>query len=254
MKCLCLLTLLALTSDLGWGQELRTLPTSWVADDFPNPLVRPRDCGLDDKPGYVCDPNRLLTRHQLQTLNWFLQGIADTENVRECPCSHYHCENYNGQRFYKVAVALVPSLKKQPNEKGDELTALDQANAFAYRLEHDLWNMSVCEEDIVILFSRDDKALVTMTGQTAGRKLDGVSRQAIHSIVGRHFADGRINEGLERMVHEIKLVLTGKTKYYGQLGARTGGAGHSCLGGSPLHFVLLALSSLWLAHSLTASQ
>ncbi|KAL8560175.1 hypothetical protein ACOMHN_021670 [Nucella lapillus] len=113
MKYLCLLTLLVVTCDLGWGQELKVLPYSWEAEDFPNPQHKPRDCGLGNTPGYVCDPNEILSRHQLKTLNWFLMGIADIKNTKECPCSHYHCEHYKGQRFYKVAIALVPSLKKQ---------------------------------------------------------------------------------------------------------------------------------------------
>ena len=46
--------------------------------------------------------------------------------------------------------------------------------------------------------------LVTMTGTTASRRLDAYSRSVIHSIVGEHFADGRINEGLLRMVYEIE--------------------------------------------------
>ena len=43
-----------------------------------------------------------------------------------------------------------------------------------------------------------------MTGLTAGNRLDAYSRSVIHSIVGEHFAEGRINEGLLRMVYEIE--------------------------------------------------
>lgn len=256
MKHLCVLTLVALTFELGRSQELETLPYSWLPEKFPNPIRNPRQCGLGDEPGYVCDPNGLLTRHQRKTLNWFLKGIADTVNTDECPCSRYHCENYRGQRFYKVAVALVPSLAIPRNTDGRDVEVLDQANTFAYRLENDLWNMSVCEEDIVVLYSRDDRALVTMTGKTAGRKLNAVARNVIHSIVGEALADGRINEGLERMVHEIELVLNGKRKYFGNLAGQTGGSsGLQCLCSSSLLLLLLmAFVSPWLTHSLTASE
>ena len=42
---------------------------------------------------------------------------------------------------------------------GVETRPLNQAQAFAYRLEHDLWNISSCQEDIVILYSTDDQAV-----------------------------------------------------------------------------------------------
>lgn len=42
---------------------------------------------------------------------------------------------------------------------GVETTPLNQVQTFAYRLEHDLWNISSCQEDIVVLYSRDDQAV-----------------------------------------------------------------------------------------------
>ncbi|XP_076445673.1 uncharacterized protein LOC143283351 [Babylonia areolata] len=251
MKRLCLLTLVTVAFELVQSQKLEVIPESWLPDNFPNPLKKHSICGLGKTPGYVCDPNRILTQHQLTTLNWFLQGIADTVNTDQCPCSRYFCENHVGQRFYKVAVALIPRLSIPRNTDGRQVSVLDQANIFAYRLEHDVWNMSSCEEDIVILYSRDDRALVTMTGQTAGRKLDALTRKVIHGMVGQAFAEGRINEGLERMVYEIEMVLNGKKNYHGMFETQTGGAGRGCHGSSWLLLLPLALGSAWWAQALT---
>lgn len=224
MYQLFVLTLLSLTFDLGWGQAGR-VPYSWLPEEMPNPQRSPKACGLGPNPGYICDPNAIITRHQLETLNWFLEGIANTENPRYCPCSRYHCDHSPRPRFYKVAIALVPSLRLPQDTNGRDIRPVDQAQTFAYRLENDLWNISSCQEDIVILYSRDDKALVTMTGEVAGRRLDAFSRSVIHSIVGPHFSEGRIHEGLLRMVYEIELVLNGNDYYRGLQLAQVSGSG-----------------------------
>lgn len=211
MRQLIALTLVACT--LGLGQTSRP---SYLPEEYPNPQIRPRDCGFSGtKAGYICDPAGIITRHQLETINWFLEGIANTENPAFCPCSRYHCEHGPRPRFYKVAVALVPKLKLPLDSSNREVRPVDQAQIFAYRLENDLWNISSCQEDIVILYSRDDQTLVTMTGEVAGRRLDPYSRKVIHSIVGPHFAEGRIHEGLLRMIYEIELVLNGNDYYRG---------------------------------------
>ncbi|KAK7107293.1 uncharacterized protein [Littorina saxatilis] len=249
MYHLCYFALAALTFDLGWSQE--RVRTSWLPEEIPNPQKNPKACGLGPNPGYICDPNGILTRHQLETIDWFLNGIAFTDNQAMCPCSRYHCEHGGAPRFYKVAIALVPRLALPMLTTGRRAEPLDQVQNFAYRLEHDLWNISSCEEDIVIVYSRDDQALVTMTGSTAGRRLDPYSRSVIHSIVGQHFADNRINEGLLRMVYEIELVLNGNNYYRGMVQAQVGGTGHR-FAPSSLSFVLIAVSSVllsWFARS-----
>jgi hypothetical protein len=47
----------------------------------------------------------------VETLEWFLKGLANTNNPDYCPCSRYYCEHGSGPRFYKLAIALVPSLR-----------------------------------------------------------------------------------------------------------------------------------------------
>ena len=40
-----------------------------------------------------------------------------------------------------------------------EVTPLAQAQKFAYHLKNDRWNFSVCGEDVVVLYSMDDKVV-----------------------------------------------------------------------------------------------
>jgi hypothetical protein len=64
MHQLCLLLLMALTFDLGWGQATR-VPYSYLPEEMPNPQRNPRACGLPGpEPGYICDPNGIITRHE----------------------------------------------------------------------------------------------------------------------------------------------------------------------------------------------
>ena len=62
----------------------------------------------------------------------------------------------------EVTLGYKPSINKQCpvcSTSGVEMKALDQVHTFAYRLEHDLWNISSCQEDIVVVYSRDDQAV-----------------------------------------------------------------------------------------------
>lgn len=207
MYHLILVVLAILGVDVGFGQPRY----SWLPEELPNPQNNPRACGLGIEPGYICDPNHILSKRELETVNWHLEGIAETQGGR-CPCSQWYCDKQARARlphFYQVAIALIPSLRLPRDTLGREVEPLDQAQTFAFRLENQLWNISACEEDIVILYSRDDNALVTMAGATARQQLDAFSRRTIHAMVGGHFAEGRIVEGLLRMVYEIDLVLNG---------------------------------------------
>ncbi|KAK7463227.1 hypothetical protein BaRGS_00038212 [Batillaria attramentaria] len=203
---LYLMAFVALALGVGYGQEQSGgLRYSWLPEELPNPLKNSdtaRACGLTGgNPGYICDPNHILSRRELDTVNWHLEGIANTEGG-DCPCSQWWCDRQARARlphFYKVVIALIPRLRLPRDTEGRQVEPIDQAQTFAFRLQNELWNISTCREDI----------LVTMAGTTARQRLDAFSRRTIHAMVGQHFAEGRIVEGLLRMVYEMNLILNG---------------------------------------------
>ncbi|GFS12750.1 hypothetical protein ElyMa_004866500 [Elysia marginata] len=182
----------------------------WAPDDMFNPLVNPRDCGLQtDEPSYVCDPNHILGDH-LASFNWILKDAA--YNSTRCPCSNYYCENARGAKGYRIGLALVRQMKLQKGSDGKRNTHMDQAQLFAQRLESDLWDMGSCQEDIIIFYSKDDQTLALFGGSTATMKLTPYYRKLLAYRSGSRFEDGKIVEALNYLIYDLKMVLNCDTE------------------------------------------
>jgi len=128
---------------------------------------------------WVCDPDNLLSHTEALMLDAKLSRVvSDTK----CPCSNYACK-HSGSRGYKVAVALITSFS--PDSRKDDQNAashrepsreqmaktLEEAKKIAVDLRK-TWSFGRCDEDVVVIYSRDDDVVYTVTGSVARKKLD----------------------------------------------------------------------------------
>ncbi|KAK6170792.1 hypothetical protein SNE40_019097 [Patella caerulea] len=182
------------------------IPSEWLPEQFPNPKRNPQACGLGNKYGYVCDPNLLLTEKQRLILDWLMEGLV--KNDTKCPCSVWACEQK--RQGYSVGIALVKKMKIPDRSR----TVLDQAKVFAHYLQSTHWHYGRCEEDIVVLYSKEDEVLQFMAGKTAGAVLTNQVARAIGNHVGGHFREGgNLPYGLYDLGLLLRDVLNGNTMY-----------------------------------------
>lgn len=184
------------------GQAIKQ---EWGPDDLENPITHALECGFSSpEPAYICDPNNLLGDH-LGPINWILKDAA--YNSTRCPCSNYYCETTRQPTGYRIAVALVKRIKPMTSTDGKIISPRDKAQIFAYTLENSKWNMGMCEEDIVVFYSVEDKVLAIYSGVTAGQKLTSYYKELVAHKAGSRLDDGMLVEGLNHIIHDIKLVL-----------------------------------------------
>lgn len=58
----------------------------WLPESFPNPATPAGSelCGLGGKPGFLCDPDRLLSEDERQQLNGLLFKLEDAFEIAGC--------------------------------------------------------------------------------------------------------------------------------------------------------------------------
>ena len=50
--------------------SVQTVQPEWSLSEYPNPMLDPAACGRDpEEPGYLCDPNGIITKYQGNELN-----------------------------------------------------------------------------------------------------------------------------------------------------------------------------------------
>lgn len=187
------------------AQEVRQ---AWTRRDYPNPQTNSYDCGRFSKRSYLCDPNKLLSDDEANQLDLVLESVV---NDTKCPCSTYACRT--SRTGYVISVALMNKIEEEENyvddgssDIGDVIDHnLMKARLFAYTLESYTWNFGNCDEDIVILYSREDNALYTMTGEAARGKLRDAHIGEIAMMVMHKFGPNKnIFEGLHDMIMAYK--------------------------------------------------
>ncbi|KAL5009908.1 hypothetical protein ScPMuIL_012213 [Solemya velum] len=183
------------------------VPQEWSPQNYPNPQIEPKKCGrMNTKASWVCDPNHIITSRHADVLDWFIKGTY--ENDTRCACSAYACEQNNAG--YHISFALVRKIRRDANATNDNIGRLHDAKNFAYSLEQTLWDYGRCEDDIVVLYSYEDKILYTMAGRTAREKLTDELIQEISGRHGHHLQpDGNIGAGLIQILFDYRRVLRG---------------------------------------------
>jgi len=183
---------------------------SWSRSMYPNPRTQPSECGRYMRQSYLCDPNHLLSDDEAIQLDLVLEGVR---NDTRCPCSNHACRT-NPRTGYLIAVALMHHIEEEENyvDSGDSDVQevidhdLSKARLFAYTLERSTWNFGECDEDVIILYSKQDNVLYTITGETVerNRKLTAAHIGEISMMVLDKFTSGKVFEGLYTMINEYK--------------------------------------------------
>lgn len=185
----------------------------WTAKDYPNPQEDPAACGrYADKPSFVCDPNGIISTKSADFLDHILLNL---QNDTKCPCSAYSCETRQHSKGYIMAIALVRKIFRPEGVKDTVESRKTLVNQFALDLLRKHWHTwDTCDELIIIVFSKDDGILTTMSGDTPLRVLTDTIAKDIQLELARFFRDdgGNVGQGLHYLTMNYRRVLDGE--YY----------------------------------------
>ncbi|CAC5367558.1 unnamed protein product [Mytilus coruscus] len=166
----------------------------WEKEDFPNPQINIDLCGRHCKKSWICDPNKVLSSQQADELDSIIETVAESGK-----CSCKNCTSTDG---YNIAVALVPSIKASKTSLKDtaamEFTQFIRVN----------WNFQKCDNDIVILLSKDDRKVYTEAGTTANKFLTDECIDEVHKNIESDLSDGKYYEILKDMTKQYKIILS----------------------------------------------
>jgi len=202
-----------------------------------------------DQQYFICDPHRMLSLKDITAINWILRDAA--KNGTTCPCSNYYCEfpkREHTMTGYHISVALVNKMKIENNIVTNQPNSLeDQSNDFANKLVTGSWKFGRCEEDIVVLYSREDQMLAVHGARTAANKLSRVERELLVKKSGHFFGEGRIAAGLHEMLHDMKILLNCDSENMQDCEAhlQTSGSGIMTFSVTLACLCLAAVASLW---------
>ncbi|CAG2186565.1 unnamed protein product [Mytilus edulis] len=165
----------------------------WEKEDFPNPQINIDLCGRHCKTSWICDPNAVLSSQQADELDSIVNTVAESGK-----CSCQNCTSTDG---YNISIALVSSLK--PSIK----SLKDSAVEFIHFIR-DSWNFQKCDNDIVILLSKDDRKVYTEAGATANKFLTDDCIDQVHDIIESDLSDGKYYDVLKEMATQYKIILS----------------------------------------------
>ncbi|ESO12537.1 hypothetical protein HELRODRAFT_159093 [Helobdella robusta] len=176
-------------------------------------------CGRDSwKTISVCDPDKILGLKDVEA-SQLDEIIKKIKHETKCPCSNYICTKDPGG--YKVGVAIVKKLsdddlasslddedhyEQNSNRRKKNEKKLEEAGKFAHMVRN-LWKLGRCDEDIIIVYSHDDKVIYTVTGDMASKVL---TNKLITEITGKvvpyGFNKGAFH-GLNSILHDYRQLL-----------------------------------------------
>ncbi|XP_074662334.1 uncharacterized protein LOC141914894 [Tubulanus polymorphus] len=187
--------------------QVTPVERSWHVLDYPNPQVNITKCGRRVRRSWICDPNNLLKFEEANELDSL---IADIQRDTLCPCSRDIC--YRDGRGYVISIALVNKLTTDSRQQG-MAQQVENGRKFVRNLEKYNYAFDRCDEDVIIMYSRDDNIIYTLTGLKAREKLtdqilSDITRDATVYFMHNLFM------GLKHMLYGIRSVLEGRYLEY----------------------------------------
>lgn len=196
----------------------RSPPVARSLEDIGNPRTDVGSCGRNNQPSYICDPDHVLSIGQDDALESQIMSIHSSTH---CPCSDATCRS-TSKSGYLIAIAMVNKMKltdnptgnNDPAHNGEHASRLDTVLSEARKLAFGLlkkWNLGRCNESILILFSRGDNVLYTVTDVVAGKKLTDDLIGEISMDVRSEFGQN-VTSGFQKLLTEYKEVFDGMYK------------------------------------------
>lgn len=185
------------------------LMVEWEAQDYPNPMFDMEKCGRHiGRRSYVCDPNGIISVKDADALDNILLGLP---NMTSCPCSAWSCERPGKDKGFHIFVALVKKLKRKEGTPKSREASEGLAGKFALTLLNKNWKIGECNEEVVILYSKEDGILRTQTGSTARLLLKDEIAAEIQRAMARFFQnEDTVGQGLQYLAMNYRRVLDGQ--------------------------------------------
>lgn len=181
-------------------------PTNWNWTVYPNPNSPNQDQQLQccrSNQSYVCDPNGLISQRQADEID-----VAINNVYAETRCGCQHCIHHN--HGYIIRVALMSKMVPvYPNSRDNSTMAkLRDAHSYAYQISR-RWDMDGdCQESLLILYSRQDNILFTLTRSETRKKLTDSKVGDVSLLVRHHFnREDTIAAGIKEMIARYRHIL-----------------------------------------------
>jgi len=183
------------------GPDAPPAPTTWIWSQYPNPNSPNQDQQLQccrSNQSYVCDPNGLMSERQADEID---QAVKNMFVQTRCSC----CRAGTG---YVVRVALMQQMVRIDSRHNSTMDRLRDAHLYAYQIAH-RWGMETdCGQGLLILYSRDDNILFTLTFRKTRSHLPDYKVGDVSLRVRHHFNDEEtIADGIKEMIARYKRIL-----------------------------------------------
>ncbi|KAK3580512.1 hypothetical protein CHS0354_001113 [Potamilus streckersoni] len=202
---LFLFVLFAYILSTSYGQGQSSQFNEWTYNNYPSPFKNPEACRRPE-PSFICDPNEILLARQDQ-VNIVLKKIFNDTDV---PCYDDTGIKKSG---YVVMIALMNKINRTfSSSYTDNTRAIHTEAAWFSYYVGETWHRDICDENVVILYSKEDGVLYTSTQSLARKKLSDDKVALVNLRNGHYFRSknrDKILRGLLKVAEAYKLVLEG---------------------------------------------
>lgn len=180
----------------------------WKVQEFPNPIYQVEACGRSESldKSWICDPNKVISEQDVNDISDMLDDIY--KNTR---CNCQTCiDDKNG---YVVMVAIMPRMYRIVNASSHHNDVMVDARIYAYYLSLYWSNFANCKQVVLVLFSRDDGVVYTLTQKDARTKLTDELVTEITLENQRYFDTNertKMGMGLKSMIDQYRQALKGQ--------------------------------------------
>uniref|UniRef100_A0A914GSP2 Uncharacterized protein n=1 Tax=Globodera rostochiensis TaxID=31243 RepID=A0A914GSP2_GLORO len=158
----------------------------------------------DNKPLFICDPDRIFNATQLIRIN---NELAKVAIGTPCPCQRRsQCSSgysLNGNTFHGfiVSIALVDNLQMNFHSPSEQ-QLIDRAESFCKALEG-RWALGDCGNSVIVFVWRHYKKMVIWPARLAERYITQSERKAILARVNDLVQNDKWSEAISQVIAEM---------------------------------------------------
>ncbi|XP_076076512.1 uncharacterized protein LOC143047362 [Mytilus galloprovincialis] len=176
------------------------IENQWKVQEFPNPIYQVEDCGrsADVEKSWICDPNKVISE---QDVNDISDKLVEIYTNSRCNCAM--C--INNRTGYVVMVAIMPKMYRIINASNSMSDIIQDARVYSYYLSMYWGSFATCKQLVLLLISRDDGVVYTLTQMDARRKLTDEMVTKI-TLDNQKYFDGndrvKMGQGIKSMINK----------------------------------------------------